>query len=170
MNKYNVDLNAVLIKPLYIGLLMNIFIPVVIIAIAYFIEDAGGLNSNMANENLELIFWVLVGVAVVDGAVAIFLKQKFCQAPMIKSKETFGDDLKQGMFMASIICFSLTTAISVYGLVVYLLGGTFNQLLFFAFLSFIAFQLIRPRLRFAEKVLALQERHLEDGRLAPPKK
>ncbi len=163
MNKYDIDLNAVLIKPLYLGLLINIFIPVVIIGVAYYIEEGGGLTSTMAPENLELIFWILIAVAVIDGAVAIFLKQKLFFTPMIKSKESFTEDFKQGFFSKSIVCHSLTAAIAVYGLVVYILGGTFNQLLFLVFISFIAFQLVRPRIKFSEKVLAAQERFVEEG-------
>ncbi len=163
MNKYNIDINAVLLKPLYLGLLINIFIPVVIIGVAYYIEEGGGLTSTMAPENIELIFWILIAVAVIDGAVAIFLKQKLFFAPMIKSKESFAGDLKQGFFSKSIVCYGLIAAIAVYGLVLYFLGGTFNQLLFLVFISFIAFQLIRPRIKFAEKVLAAQERFVEEG-------
>ena len=135
MNKYNIDLNAVLIKPLYIGLLINIFIPVVIIGIAYYIEEGGGLTSTIPPENLELIFWFFVAVSVVDGAIAIFLKQKLFSAPMIKSKESFSEDFKQGFFSKSIVCYCLIAAISVYGLVLYILGGTFNQLLFLNLLN-----------------------------------
>lgn len=164
MNKHNIDLNAVLIKPLYLGLLINIFIPVVIIGVAYSLEESGGVNSIQSAENLELLFWILIGVAVLDGAVAIFLKQKLFFAPIIKSKETFVEDFKQGFFVKSIVCIGLTASISVYGLIIYLLGGTFNQLLLFAFISFIAFQLIRPRLRFSEKVLAAQEKFTDEGR------
>lgn len=163
MNKYNIDLSAVLLKPLYIGLLINVFVPVVIIGIAYYIEENGRLSSSMPPDTLELIFWFLTAVAVVDGAVVIFLKQKLFLAPMIKSKETFAEDLMQGFFAKSIVCYGLIAAIAIYGLVLYLLGGTFNQLMFLVFISFIAFQLIRPREKFAEKVLAAQEQLVEQG-------
>jgi len=168
--KNNIDLNAVLLKPLYLGLLINIFIPVVIIGIAYYIEEGGGLKSTMAPEKLEIIFWALTAVAIVDGALAIFLKQKLFFAPLIKSKESFIEDFRQGFFTKSIICYSLTAAIAVYGLVLYMLGGTFNQLLFLVFISFIAFQLIRPRIKFAEKVLTAQERFVEEGQFLSTEK
>lgn len=164
MSKYNIDLSAVLIKPLYLGLVINIFFPVVITGFAYYIEESGGVSSTMPAETVELIFWFLIAVAVVDGAVVIFLKQKLFMAPMIKSKESFAEDFKQGFFSKSIICYSLIATIAVYGLVLYFLGGTFNQLMFLVFISFLAFQLIRPREKFAEKVLAAQEQLVEQGR------
>jgi len=168
MNERSIDLNAVLIKPLYVGLLINIFIPVVIVGVAYYIEESGGLAAS-ANEYLGLIFWILIGVAVADGAVAIILKQKLFFNPCIITKGTFEEDFKRAFFTNSIICNFLTAAIAIYGLAVYLLGGTFNQLLFFVFISFIAFQLIRPRIKFAEKVLAAQEKYIEEGRFLIPK-
>ena len=162
MNKYNIDLNAVLIKPLYIGLLINIFIPVIIVGVAYYIEESGGLAVS-ANENLDLLFWVLIGIAVIDGAAAIILKQKMFFRPFIASKETFEQDFGRAFFTNSLIGNAITAAIAIYGLVFYLLGGTFNQLIFFVFISFIAFQLIRPRIRFSKKVLAVQEKYVDEG-------
>lgn len=168
MNKYNIDLNAVLIKPLYIGLMINILIPVIIVGVAYYIEESGGL-AVPANENLDLLFWILIGVSLAEGAVAIVLKQKMFFRPFIASKETFEQDFHRAFFTNSIIGNAITSAIAIYGLVIYLLGGTFNQLIFFVFISFIAFQLIRPRIRFSEKVLAVQEKYVDEGRLLIPK-
>ena len=118
MDKYDVDLAKILVKPLYIGLLMNIFVPVVILAVAYYIDKGGGKEALVPAETLNIIFWVLAAVAVVDGAVAVILKQKFFFAPMIQTKETFEDDLTAGVFGSSLICFGFTAAITIYGLVV----------------------------------------------------
>jgi len=171
LNKYDVDINDILVKPIYIGLFMNVFVPVVLLAIGYYIEQSGGMSSLRGEpaENVSLFFWVFLALSVIDGGVAIFLKQwKFYQ-PMIESKGTFIEDFKKGVFTNSVICYAITTAIAVYGLVVYLLGGTFNQFVLFVFLSFIAFQLIRPRHGFLKKVLEAQENHVESGRFLIPK-
>lgn len=164
MNKYDIDSNKILIKPLYWGLLMNIFIPVIILAIAYYIDKSGGRSAIVPADTLNIIFWVLAAVSIADGAIAIFLKQKLFFSPMIASKESFEDDLTSRVFASSIICYAITTAISIYGLIFYLLGGTFNHLLFFVFISFIAFQFIRPRYGFMEKVVTAQERLVNEGR------
>lgn len=164
MDKYDVDLAKVLVKPLYIGLLMNIFVPVVILAVAYYIDKGGGKEALIPAETLNIIFWVLAAVAVADGAVAIVLKQKLFYTPMIQTKETFEDDLTAGVFRSSLVCFAVTGAITICGLVVYILGGTFRDLLLFVFISFIAFQLVRPRFGFLKKVITAQEKHVEQGR------
>jgi len=170
LSKYNIDINAVLIKPIYIGLLINAFIPVVIVGIAYFLEEGGGITQTISNENLELIFYILVGLALVDGGLAIYWKQKLFFAPLIRSKETFEDDFTKGFFAKSIVCYAIIAAIAIYGLVIYLLGGTFNQLLFLVLISFIAFQFIRPRAKFTEKVLAAQEQLAEQGQFLSDEK
>ncbi len=163
MNKYNVDLNAVLLKPLYLGLLMNIFAPSLIVIIAYFIESRGGVKVVESGNAGDMILWILGVVALADGAVAIYLKQKQFYAPMIRSRETFVADFTSGVFSRSILIYAIAVAISFYGLVVYFLSGKFDYLLFFVILSFIAFQIIRPRPGFLQKVLDAQEKHVEEG-------
>jgi len=170
LNKYNIDINAVLIKPIYIGLLINALIPVAIVGIAYYFEQSGGMISSLSPENLELIFYIFAGLAVIDGGLAIFLKQKLFFSPLIKSKESFVEDFMHGFFAKSIVCYAIIAAIAIYGLVIYILGGTFNQLLFLVLMSFIAFQIIRPRAKFAEKVLAAQEQFVEQGQFLSIKK
>ena len=164
MNEREIDLHKLLVKPLYLGLLINIFIPVIILAIAYYIDKSGGRESTVSPETLNILFWALAAVAVADGVAAIIIKQKLFFAPMIQSKETFEDDLIARITSASIVCYALTTAIAMNGFVLYMVGGVFNDLLLFAFVSFIAFQIIRPRYRFMEKVVAAQEKHVGEGR------
>ncbi len=164
MNEKQIDLHRLLIKPLYMGLLINIFIPVFILAIAYYIDISGGRSSTVPPETLNVLFWALAAVAVVDGIAAIFVKQKLFFAPMIQSQETFEVDLTSRVTSASIVCYALTTAIAAYGFVLYMIGGVFNHLLLFAFVSFIAFQLIRPRYSFMEKVVTAQEKYVQEGR------
>jgi hypothetical protein len=159
-----VDLTRLMVKPLYFGLLMNIFVPVLILVIAYYLDRSGQSFSEMTLSELNIFFWALIIVSVADiGAGYFFMRKRFF-APMIRSKETFEDDLAKGIFTNSIICYSFSMAIAIYGLVFYFLGGKFMELLFFIFLSFISFQLVRPRLGFMEKVLAAQEKHVEEGR------
>lgn len=165
MNKYNVDLTAVMVKPIYFGLLMNLLTPVIFLGIAYYLDETGGKDVPLQDTELNLLFWVLTGVAIVDGLAAFFLKRKLFFAPMIRAKESFADDFAAGIFRVSIICYSLGMAIAVYGLAFFFLGGQFVHLFFFVFLSFIVFQLVRPRMGFLEKVLEAQEKHVEEGRL-----
>lgn len=164
MNERQIDLHSLLIKPLYLGLAINIFIPVLFVAVAYFIDKSGDRTATVPPETLNILFWALAFVSLIDGIAAIYFKQKLFFAPMIQSKETFDSDLSARVTTASIVCYAMTTAIAVYGFVLYLLGGVFNHLLLFAFISFIAFQLIRPRYKFMEKVVTTQEKYVAEGR------
>jgi len=101
---------------------------------------------------------------VVDGIVAILLKQKMFMVPLIRSEASFEDDLKTGAFRVSMTCYAMTTAISIYGFVLFLIGGDFRTMFLFILMSFIAFQLVKPRRGFIEKVIEAQERHLAEGR------
>jgi len=170
LNKYDVDINKVLVKPLYVGLLMNIFIPVVILGIAYYLDQNGGAKEAVPNRTLGTLFWVFVVLAIAEGGTAILLKQRLFFSPMISSRESFEEDLTSRFFAASLTCFAVTTGITIYGLVYYLLGGSFRELLLFVFISFIAFQFVRPRLRFMEKVVAAQEKFIGEGRFYQGKK
>jgi hypothetical protein len=165
MNEYNVNLNTVIIKPLYIGLLMNIFIPSIIVMIVYYLESESSGRMVGSGVESDLILWVMAGFVLLDGSLALYIKQKRFFAPMIKSKETFAADFTEGVKIASIICFAITTAISIYGVVAYLISGLIDYLILFVVLSFIAYLLVRPRYRFLEKVLAAQENHVKEGRL-----
>jgi hypothetical protein len=164
LNSYNVDLSRVLAKPLYLGLLINIFFPAIILGIAYYLGKGEPLEPKMPTEQLNIIFWALMAVAISDGAIAYFLKRKRFFVPMIRYKATFESDFSQGVFRASILGFAITAAIPIYGVVFYFLGGSFEHLFLFIIISFIVFQLIRPRFGFLEKVLAAQEKFVAEGR------
>jgi len=163
LSKYDVDINRALVKPIYIGLAMNVFFPSVVALVVYFIESEGGKIAPAAYPN-DLLLWALAGLAVMDGAVAIFFKQRRFFVPMIRSKESFAEDFYAGVTSSSILVFALCAAIAVYGVVAYFLSRTFDYLLFFILLSFIAFQIVRPRAGFLKKVLEAQEGHVEAGR------
>jgi len=164
LSKYDIDLNSILVKPVYIGLAMNVFIPVLILLIAYFVDQPDISRRTINFGELPVLFWALVAVSVADAVMAVYMRNRLFKSPMISSKETFVDDLAKRTFTQTIICTAMTTAIALYGLVYYFVGGTFDHLLLFVFLSFIAYQLIRPRHGFMQKVVEIQERYVDEGR------
>jgi len=167
-NKYNIDINAVLVKPVFIGLLINIFFPVGVVAVAYFTGQHDlQSNATIPTGSKAILFWALAAVSIVDGGVAILLRHRLFYKSMISSEPTFAEDLSRGIFNGSIICYAITAAITIYGLIFYLYGGTLQQLVFFIVISFISFQVIRPRHGFIKKVIAAQEKHVEQGRFKP---
>lgn len=166
MNKYNVDLNRALLKPLYLGLAINVFFPSIMVLIVYYIDSGAGTRAPISGTT-DLLLWFLAVFAVLDGAAAIYLRHRLMYAPMISSKESFAEDFYRRVATNSIIAYALCAAIAIYGLAVYFIFGKFDYLLLFVILSFIAFQIVRPRAGFMNKVLAAQEEHVEQGRFAP---
>lgn len=165
MNKYNVDINSVLVKPVLVGLIANVLLPAGMLLIAYYLNPPNLHADNaITNENISILFWIFIAVAIADGAVAIFLKHRLITMPLISRPENFAADLTDGVFRNAIICYGLTAAISLYGLVLYLIGGSFQQFLFFVIISFVAFQVIRARPGFINKVIEAQEKFVDQGR------
>ena len=164
MNKYNVDINAVLIRPLYMGMLINIFFPITLLIIAYFMSQSSGQDVMQMTSKWDVLAWVLLALALFDGIAAILIRQKQFMAPLIRSAATFEEDLKAAAFRISITCYAMTTAISIYGFVLFLISGDFRTMFMFILISFIAFQIVKPRRGFIEKVINVQERHLSEGR------
>ncbi len=163
MISHDVDIHRAMVKPIFIGLAMNIFFPGIVALIIYFIESEGGTRIPEPG-NSDLMLWILAAIAIADGALAIFFRQKRFYAPMIRSEQTFTEDFYAGVNTNSILIFALCATIAVYGVVAYFVSGTFDYLLFFILLSFIAFQFLRPRPGFLKKVLEAQERHVSEGR------
>jgi len=164
MIKYDIDINAVLVKPLYMGLLINIFVPGILVLIAYLKSESIGLSTGISLSNMDTLFWVFLIVAVADGGIAIFLRQRFFMTPMIRTRETFAEDITAGAFKASIVCYALTTSIAIYGFVYFLISQRFNAFFIFVFISFIGFQIIRPRHGFLKKVIEAQKRYVDENR------
>ncbi|MEW5922781.1 MAG: hypothetical protein AB1746_02210 [Candidatus Zixiibacteriota bacterium] len=169
-NERKFDINRLLIKPVYIGLFLNIMLPIIFLAIVYYVDKNGGRNINYDADTYNKFFWIFCVVAIAEGVTAFIVKQKLFFSPMIKSKETFEDDLLKGFMTASIICYAFTSGIGVYGLVLFLIGGTFETAVLFFLISMIAYQFIRPRYAFAEKVVAAQDKFAQEGRFFQPKK
>ena len=170
MEESKIDLNRLLIRPLYFGLLLNILIPVVLLAITYFLEKKDVMSGTFDPDTYSVLFWIFCVLAIVDGVLTFVIRQKLFFAPMVMTKETFEDDLMQGFFKNSIVCYAMAMAIAVYGFVLFFLGGSFETMVLFVLISMIAYQFIRPRFGFAEKVIAAQKKFVEEGRFFTGKK
>ncbi len=169
-NKYGIDLYAILVKPVYIGLLINILIPSIILFVAYYLDRSGAYHPpTQPPPELNVIFFVFLALSLAQGGVGLFLKHKFFMSPMIQSKGTFAEDFSKRTMTLSLIGYAFGDAIVIYGIIIYVLGGTFRQMALFVFIAFIAFQLIRPRLGFMKKALEAQEKFVEAGQYFTPK-
>lgn len=159
------DINHIIIKPLYLGLVINIIIPAVLIYICYYLEN----NYNMINKLGDFsftLFIIICILAVVQSAAAFYLRNQLLNKPLIKSEATFSDDLSSAIMKVSKPMFLMIMLISIYGFIFYLISADFEAAMMIVVFSFVVFQVIRPRLGFAKKLIEKQEDYVEQGKFA----
>ena len=161
VNKDAVDLHFVMIKPLYFGLVVNILIPMALILICYFVEVKGGGIVNQVGELASTLFYLVVAIGIVQAVLAFWWRQKMFGELLVKSAETFQDDLAHSLLVKSRPVFLLIALVAVWGIGYYFLTGRFLETVVIVFFSFVAFQVVRPRFGFIERLIARQAELLE---------
>lgn len=155
------DLNQVIVKPLYFGMLINILLPMAGLFACYYynqhnlVENRLGLSANST-------LWVFGALAFAQAAVALWWRQRRLQVLMVRRAETFEQDLANGLMKASRPVFLLIAAISVWGYLYFFLTGRFTQGAVIVLFSFLVFQVIRPRLGALKKLVDQQRKMLEN--------
>jgi small-conductance mechanosensitive channel len=161
-NSYN--LSRLIIRPLYFGLVVNILIPAAGLLICHYIDSNYGWDNvigNLANA----LFFIFIALALLQAVFSLWWRAKRLRRPMVRTKETFEQEMVTGLLRACRPVFIVIAAISVYGYLYFFLTGRFTETVVFIFFSFIVFQLVRPRHGFARKLVARQKGLLEQGML-----
>ena len=83
--------------------------------------------------------------------------------PMIRRQETFQTDLALGLTRICRPVFMLVGAISLYGVQYFVLTGRFEETMFMVILSFVVFQVVRPRYGLVNKLIDNQYSMAEKG-------
>lgn len=139
------DPESVYFKAVYLGLLLNIFVPAILVILGLFLRSKGvGANPIKA---LDLL---LIALLVVSGSevffVFFFRRRFFSGRNHLKEKATAKTGTEDDFIRYSLILFSLCLSPSIYGLVYYLLGGTLEWFIIFALITFICFRFFKPGL------------------------
>ena len=158
------DLSAIVIKPLYFGLFINILIPTVLLLICYYIETHGSLHNQLGLD-ANMYFYIFAGAAIVEAALALWYRFKLLGRPMIRSVATAEADIKEQLTARLKPVFMIVSATSLWGVLFYALTGRFDECLFFIIFSFIVFQFIRPRYGSVQKLIDKQLAMAERGEL-----
>lgn len=134
-------------RVIYLGLVLNLLLPVVVVVAGYFIRqmmNSGGEAWGASPDTLRILFWALLMVAASEVGVALFLRKTMLKAnmcPADKSDPQTDIPLVQSRF---VVLFALALSPSFYGLVVYLLGAEFREFVLFAVVSLVIYRLVRP--------------------------
>lgn len=158
----SIDIFGILAKTLYLGLFTNVMLPVGLLMICYY-YDQNSYVSDKVGEMGDLIFFVLAALASGQAAYAFWLRGKVLREPMIRSEETFEKDLASGLLRVLRPIFLIIASISLYGYLYFYLTGRFLETVFVVLISFIVFQIIRPRQGAIRKLIKHQKNLVTKG-------
>lgn len=151
----HVDIDRVYTRLLYLGLIMNVLFPMILLALGTFLKS-NGLSSNVGF-NLKGFFLVMIVIAIGEIPVIYLVKRsslasrKACQERQgrLKAENT--------LFQWGILIYFLSLSPTIYGLIYYLLGGTFEHFVLFIAITLLCFMLFKPKEKeihsFVEKLL-----------------
>ena len=160
----NESLEKMHTKILKLGLAINIFLPLVIFFLAVYLRDR--LIQAQPVKNLDLFFYVLLAVSLSEAAAIFIIKRQFSarftrknagqgfspapETPDVSIQQPANRNLLSFAIIIFAICFSPT----IYGLIYYLLGGTWERFALFVAITFLLFQLFKPKMEELEKFLS----------------
>jgi hypothetical protein len=158
------DVTRIIVKPLYFGLFVNVLIPAGLMMVGYYLDQKHSL-PNRIGDAADVLFYVFVAAALLEGGAVMWLRKLLFDKPMIRRMETFEDDFTSEYLKRSRSLFVLIASISVYGFIYFVLTGRFKEMVLFVLLSFVIFQLVRPRQGLTRKLIAAQKHLAERGEL-----
>jgi hypothetical protein len=163
IDQLDIDINQIVVKPLYFGLVTNIFLPMVMILICYYLDSHDARPENIIENIANPLFYIFCGLGVIQGTFALWWRARLFARPMIRRHETFEHDLTEGIMAASRAVFIIIAAIAGYGLIYYFLTGRFQEMLIMAVFSFVVFQVVRPRYTQIESLIKKQLAMINEG-------
>ena len=161
-NGDTIELYRIIAKPLYFGMMSNVIIPMGLLLACYFFDQRYHPANNLG-DFANTLFFIFLILGATQGAFAFWWRQQLLQKPMIRHRETFQQDLALGLSRISRPVFMLIGAISLYGVIYFFLTGRFQETMFLVILSFIVFQLVRPRYGLVNRLIDNQYAMAEKG-------
>jgi len=159
------DLTGMLVKPLYLGMLVNIVIPAALLFVCYYIYNRY-MPENRILSVSNALFYVLCAVSLAQAGLAIWWRNKKFQAPMVRRPESFEHDVSSAVLERSRPVFLLIASISLWGVIYFALTGRFQESVVFVVFEFVVFQVVRPRYGSLSRLIADQEKLVKQGRFA----
>lgn len=157
------DIMAMIAKPLYFGMMVNILLPAGLLFICYYLSNNYQLD-NQIPDLANSLFYIFAFLALAQGGLALWWRNKKYAAPMIRRPETFEADFTHGLLDRSRPIFLLIASSAGWGLIYFFLTARFQEAAMFVVYSFVLFQVVRPRIGMVEKLLAEQEELVAQGR------
>lgn len=156
------DLNRIIIKPLYFGLVVNVLIPMGLLLVCFYFESNASWYNHIG-QTANGLFYLIGALSLAQAGLALWRRERLMKEPMIRRKENFEDDFIQALLGRSRHISLIIALIALYAFVYFLLTARFKETVFLVFFSFLIFQVVRPRFGFIRKLIARQEELVEKG-------
>ena len=158
------DLTAMIARPLYFGMMFNIVVPAALLFGCYYLSNKTYMENHIPGIANEL-FYIFALLALVQAALALWLRNQRMARPMVKREESFEHDIATELFKRSKPVFLMIAAITLWGYAYFLLTGRFTESVVFVVFSFVVFQVVRPRYGSVRKLIRFQRALVDRGRL-----
>lgn len=159
------DLTGMVAKPLHFGMFINVIIPAGLLFICYYIHNTY-YPSNSIPELSNSLFYVFVVISVIQAGLALLWRNRKFDEPMIRREENFEHDMIREIATRSRPVFLLIASISIWGYIYFALTGRFQEASGFVLISFIVFQVVRPRYGSVRKLVKHQQELVKQGKFA----
>jgi len=157
------DLTGMIVRPLYLGMLVNIVVPAGLLFVCYYIYNRYAPDNHIPGIS-NALFYIFCALSFGQAALALWWRNKKFQEPMVRSAESFEHDIGAALHERSRPVFLLIAAITLWGYVYFFLTGRLHESVVFVVFSFLVFQVVRPRYGSVNRLIAHQEQLVKNGR------
>jgi hypothetical protein len=140
----NVDIDSLHTRLVYLGLVLNVLFPAVILFLGIFLKSRG-IGGDIST-GLDTFFWVLIAVTVGEIPVIHLIRKTTLSARRTYLESHPQASAGQFLFQWGILIFAVSLSPSVYGFIYYLMGGTQERFVLFVAFTLLCFMLFKPKL------------------------
>lgn len=163
-DKYN--LHKMIIKPLYLGVLLNIVIPGAMLFVCFYLKNNNSYTNPLVDfDTMNILFIIFAVLSIIHTGLALWMRQKFFTTPMVQNRDKFEEELTLSLLEKIRPVYFLISVIALYGICYYFLTTKFEEAAFFVVFSFLVFQVVRPRIGFIQKLIDAQLKLIENVQL-----
>jgi hypothetical protein len=146
------DIRKSHMKVVFMGLIMNLVIPGVLVGAGVGLKNlmgAGDTPQVMEPNALQTLFYALMFVSLSEGVAVYFLRKKLLKPLEVTSGTESAEVPTVSQILAKYtILYMIAMSCSIYGFIYYVLGGQFEYFILFTLVSLLTFRLIRPQAEF----------------------
>jgi len=138
------DIESIYFKVIYLGLFLNLFIPVAIVCLARFLRSKGVGEHPVSSLNFLLV--VLLAISAGEILTIYLFKKKLSKESAFLQGTVLAEEWQNSFFRFHIIIFFLALSPTLYGFIYFILGGKLAWFLIFGAVTLLCFRILKPDL------------------------